>query len=199
MTRRVLTAAAVLGAMLVTPVWAHAHVPTVTGRATATSPVAASAAAVVYLGQRTTHDPTLLALRDLAVRFWAARGVHVPCGPTIDVASSLDGAAGRGWNPARHGECRVAILDEDAGRLIHAVNRSHRRWWSVRAARWLWQDMCRLMVHEVGHVAGLGLDVWDGTQWLDGHPAAGVMSNTSPATPWDCRAQSKLAIVRTVS
>lgn len=185
-----------LVAVLAVPAAASAHVPAVPDRAPVISPGAA-AAAVVYPGQRTTHDPTLLALRDLATRFWAARGVHVPCSPTIDVASSLDGAAGRGWNPARHGECRVAVLDEDAGRLIHAVNRSHRRWWRVRAARWLWQDMCRLMVHEVGHVAGLGLDVWDGTQWIDGHPAAGVMSSRVSAIPWDCRAQSRLQVART--
>jgi hypothetical protein len=61
--------------------------------------------------------------------------------------------------------------------------------------RYLVARYCALIVHEVGHIAGLGRPVWDGGKWVDGHPTeASVMSNTAHRFPAACWRYAKQKI-----
>jgi hypothetical protein len=89
-----------------------------------------------FAGQRPLSAP---ALERIAVDFWAQRNIRV-CDPTIMRAPRLlasDGvqASGRAWAPS----CTVWVQDL----------------WATSAHRDVREELCTLVVHETGHLAGL--------------------------------------------
>lgn len=118
--------------------------------------------AQTYPGERLANDRELTELAQLAVRFHQARGAS-PCQePVIYLADDL------GHNPegkqatarAELGGCNVWLLPRiaDALRDPYAA-----------------PVVCLIMVHEVGHTAGLN------------HTDEGVMREADGTIPWDCR------------
>jgi hypothetical protein len=109
-----------------------------------------------FAGQRPLSAP---ALERIAVDFWAQRNIRV-CDPTIMRAPRLlasDGvqASGRAWAPS----CTVWVQDL----------------WATSAHRDVREELCTLVVHETGHLAGLE------------HTDSGLMAESPDATPWACK------------
>jgi hypothetical protein len=102
----------------------------------------------------------------IAVSFWHARGVEVPCAPVAvsgaDARLPYDALApaGKKWRvPMAAWGCEILISRETGFLRVDAA-----------------ADYCLDVVHEVGHIAGLG------------HTPTGVMALAPTANdiPWDC-------------
>jgi hypothetical protein len=147
-----------------------------------------------YPGLRATANPTIQQMTAFALNWWSAkRGLAPTCGPievrqADDLTDKVSGSAeARAWLPALGQDwCGYAILSSTIDNLALAVSK---RWhygplWGVR------QNVaatCATVVHEVGHLVGRALPIWNGIDWIDGHPLGkGVMSNRNPHTPPAC-------------
>jgi hypothetical protein len=99
----------------------------------------------------------------IAINFWGARSVHVPCHPIpVPGADAQLAKDAWGWPMAMSATsgCRV---------LISSVAQAQRH----SAPEWY----CAFTVHEVGHLAGLP------------HTERGIMAADGPDSteiPWDC-------------
>ena len=141
-----------------------------------------------YAGQHITHNPGLLSYRDRAVAYWERQGVRVPCVPDLHLADDLEGAAGRAWIG---GECQIAALTKLAGTVLHFEAHKPRSYHGRLVARAKTMQFCAVVIHEVGHVAGLANPVWDGSAWVDGHPAEHGVMNAQPTVPGECRRHAR--------
>lgn len=116
-----------------------------------------------------SDDPVVVAALDIGQRFWQERNVH-PC-PTVSVFTakdlgSADMAVGEGaYERADESSCSLWVID-----------------WIIVGGNDLTREglvnLCRVIVHGLGHTAGLD------------HTASGVMARNSysrRAIPWPCR------------
>lgn len=89
----------------------------------------------------------------IAVSFWGARGVEVPCHPQITHVSAATWAAwdanDRKADPTWPGAYMRATACKDGGKIY--LSRQARR-----DRRRNPTQFCRAFIHEMGHVAGLG-------------------------------------------
>jgi hypothetical protein len=126
--------------------------------------VTAPAQAGTFPGERPANNATLNELVAIGETFWHERGVQ-PCPQDrleVLLADDLDGAGGM----AIPGGCRVWFPVVDV-----AFVQSHPA--SGRASA---SALCWVVVHELGHTAGLG------------HSESGVMSaDGQGSAPWACR------------
>ena len=155
-----------------------------------------------YPGQHAADSPVIDSLTAFAVSDWAARGVTVPCDPVhVDLASDLtdyDGtASARAYVDPFENQCRIVILKQIAQPVVRHAGHTYRTWANRITARWQAADLCRTFEHEIGHLAGLALPIWNGWQWIDGHPAGfDVMSNKHPRIPQPCRRLARFMFPR---
>jgi hypothetical protein len=138
-----------------------------------------------YVGERAATDALLTQEVQLAVAFWADRGV-VGCGQGIAM-SWADSLAGPDvlWVAGRGGDCHIWLNVTHVRRSLRIPPARHRRMHGelvvVGAADGDRRDgaiaECRIVVHEVGHALGLQ------------HTPTGVMSAAPDmdGTPWACR------------
>jgi predicted Zn-dependent protease with MMP-like domain len=120
-----------------------------------------------YIGERTAH-PIIGEMTDIAVDFWKERGVQV-CEPVPMQAPRLvdvDGieAAGR----ASTALCRFWLQD-------FIVREALADRWRRGGSDGFREVVCAMVVHEVGHLAGLQ------------HSDTGVMDETASAVPYACK------------
>jgi hypothetical protein len=104
------------------------------------TPVADAQTTYAPAGEQITTTHAVRHARNIAERYWHARGVQ-PCPmPTIYSASSLGDESI--WERAEQPGCDVWLID-----------------WMVQGAsetRWGARILCRIMIHALGHTAGLG-------------------------------------------
>jgi predicted Zn-dependent protease with MMP-like domain len=120
-----------------------------------------------YIGERTAH-PMIGEMTDIAVDFWTERGVQV-CEPVPMQAPRLvdvDGieAAGR----ASTALCRFWLQD-------FIVREALADRWRRGGSDGFREVVCAMVVHEVGHLAGLQ------------HSGMGVMDVEASAIPFACK------------
>ena len=122
---------------------------------------APASAGVRYPGQRPAASPLLDRMLEAGLRFWAGRGVAMPCpeGVALDVANDLSGTDrpgwtiyARAWYPWQDGGCRIVFDGDLAGDRLAAVASPRRARFERREAA---RELCKWMTHELGHVAGL--------------------------------------------
>lgn len=146
-------------------------------------PASASASAsgeTVFPGQQPTSDELVIESVSVGNDFWHARGVEPCADPAVMVADDLNGP------DLPSGE---SAFERAAGCQIWLLR------WIVRAAdqrtRLGLTNLCRVMVHAMGHTAGLG------------HSRTGVMAPSidltttrNTAVPWSCRAWARDNAIR---
>ena len=108
-----------------------------------------------------------------ADHFWTAKGMPSTCGPTAvlmtsELASTTDGGA-------RANDCRIWVSRVFWARTSKSLHDNRGREF-FRARRIRTQEVCALMVHEMGHVRGLD------------HTAGGIMDGEdyNRAVPGAC-------------
>jgi hypothetical protein len=114
------------------------------------------AGATSFPDERPAHNPTLDAMvAEVGIPFWVGRGL-TPCAvPEVMLAPDLGEFVGYADG------CRIWIKTEE----LQAAQRQPRESEPY---------LCLLVVHELGHTAGLG------------HSETGVMAAQASEVPWDC-------------
>ena len=117
----------------------------------------APAGASSFPDERPANNPTLDAMvAEVGIPFWMSRGL-TPCAvPEVMLAPDLGEFVGYADG------CRIWIKTEE----LRAAQRDPRSSEPY---------LCLLVVHELGHTAGLG------------HSETGVMAAQASDVPWDCR------------
>jgi hypothetical protein len=111
-----------------------------------------------FTGQRPANDPLLNALVKAGRSFWATRNVQLPEQIGVDVADDLrDGnehgvVQGRAWDPAVHGDARIALDSELVG---HSLARARSRRQPTVQRRTALKELAGVVLHELGHVGGV--------------------------------------------
>ena len=119
--------------------------------------VVAPAGAVSFPDERPAHNPTLDAMvAEVGIPFWVGRGLAPCAAPDVMLAPDLGEFVGYAQG------CRIWIKTEE----LQAAQEDPRSFEPY---------LCLLVVHELGHTAGLG------------HSETGVMAAAASDVPWDCR------------
>lgn len=134
------------------------------------------AAADWTTGPTRAADAQLLAEVDLAVEFWAARGVTgCPNGIVARFAKKITDGTGQHAD-GLGGQCEL-FISESLARIVRARGA---RWWRRSGLR----EECTTVVHEVKHALPGGTE--GGVDGL-GHTDGGVMDGSLfVETPWEC-------------
>lgn len=131
-------------------------------------PASASGYGFGYPGERPDTSPIRAQLRDLAVTYWAARGITgCPAGIAVDAADDLGDPSPGTHVEGRGADCRIVLAPTHD---LHRMRAGSSWWYPVVT------QQCRLVVHEVGHALGLE------------HTTHGVMAPSTTYVPQECRA-----------
>lgn len=117
----------------------------------------------VYPGQRPVGDAALTDFLAFGRRFWQARNVTPCADPTTWIVGDLGPDVAMTSDPVTCEVWVVADFLADA----HARGRLDRLDGQMA--------LCGAAMHEDGHLGWLAMPRWDGTRWVDGHAASGVM------------------------
>ena len=120
------------------------------------SGIAAPAGAASFRDERPAHNPTLDAMiAEVGLPFWVGRGLSPCATPEVLLAPDLGPYVGYAEG------CRIWIKTEE----LRAAQRQPGSWEPY---------LCLLVVHELGHTAGLE------------HTETGVMAAQASEVPYDC-------------
>lgn len=119
--------------------------------------IAAPAGATSFREERPADNPTLDAIiTEVGIPFWTARGLSPCAAPEVLLAPDLGRFVGYAQG------CRIWVKTEELQE-------------AQRQPRTGEPYLCLLVVHELGHTAGLE------------HSETGVMAAQPSEVPWDCR------------
>jgi hypothetical protein len=155
-------------------------------------PATACAEPPVYPDQHPAAAPQFRAMIAAGVEFWAKRGVTITGPVDLWTASDVGNAQdGLGETPFEGQVYARSIRAADYG-VNRIVLRSSWMRYTLRQMRdpdigdLYAAQACAMLWHELGHIGGLALPRLVDGQWVDGHPATGLMSQ-SLEVPGDCR------------
>lgn len=140
--------------------------------------LAGTAHASSYPGEAETVRPDVITMVHVGDGFWGHRNVQMPCTPHVFLADDLsdkgDAAGymvlGRGGAPGTEDQCKLWL-----NRSWIRDNLDGRG--NTGSVRYIGQrEICQIVVHEMGHLAGLG------------HTQGGIMDadNSKHPMPYDC-------------